>query len=152
VSDAALEQQYEESLQACRTEGHPRLFFFRVDGLEVGVCPKCHQRFVADPMQGDGSEWDQAAREAANENPAGEATSSPDSVPSSVGLDAAVADHPAGGRSNVCAFCRPRVLHGPSGKGLWHEATCSDKPGQKISAASYVGIGRFDPEPWRGRA
>lgn len=37
---------YEEGLKRCRAEGHPRLFFFQVDGLEVALCPRCEARFV----------------------------------------------------------------------------------------------------------
>lgn len=187
MSDAALDRQYEESLQRCRDEGHPRLFFFRVDGIEVGVCGHCSTRFVADPMQGDGSEWDQAAREAGQvgspvkareagnpmgesgggglitpavlpaQNPAGEGVDSEvltqtRTLPSSAGhLDAAIEDHPAGGRSNICAHCRPRVFPGPSGVHMRHELSCSDKPGQRIDAKDYAGLMPQGSEPWRGR-
>lgn len=71
MSDDAIERDLEERLRACQLEGHQEpLVFLRVygehladglAGLEVAVCRRCERRFVADPMQGDGGEWDQDA-------------------------------------------------------------------------------------------
>lgn len=129
MSDAATEARYEERLRHCRDQGHPPLHFFRVNDVEIAVCPSCEIRLIEDVTAGDGSEWDQSAREA---------------------LEASIDAHPAGkSASGTVTCCEPRFLQTPSGAVFSHSRFCPTHPGQKIDTKTYA-QGRGG-EPWRGR-